>query len=142
MDNISIYFFWPGLVISILFSILLTVGLNLWARKKRASGESYDFEEDGRNAFNDKTFRETGHDFEEAGEVDEAGEMDEAGEVDEANGANEPRSKMSGMIMIGPIPILFGSGGVRFDKKAFKYALLVFIIIILIWWIMVRTVRL
>ncbi|MCL2550454.1 MAG: DUF131 domain-containing protein [Methanimicrococcus sp.] len=119
MDNISIYFFWPGLVISIIFSVLLTIGLNLWARRKSADRESHDFEEDGRNAFNDENYRETEHDFEETG---------------------DPRSGMSGMIMIGPIPIVFGSGKFRFDQKAFKYALLFFIIVILIWWILARTV--
>jgi len=116
MDNINLYFFWPGLVISIVFSVLLTIGLNLWARRKSAYREAYDFEE-----------------------------TDDTNETEDTNGTDEtdkPRSEMSGMVMIGPIPIIFGSGGVRFDQKAFKYALLFFIIVILIWWILSRTVRL
>ena len=133
MDNISVYFFWPGLLISIILSVLLTIGLNLWTRRKYAGRESYDFDEDSRHAFNDKNGRKTGHDFEETGKTNE---------TNQANEANKTRTDMSGMIMIGPIPIAFGSGGVRIDRKAFKYALLFFIIVILIWWTLVQTVRL
>jgi len=125
MDNISIYFFWPGLVISILFSVLLTIGLNLWARRKYADRESYDKE-----SYERESYERESYDFEETDETEGR------------DGTGQPKSGMSGLIMIGPIPIIFGSGGVRFDQKAFKYALLFFIIVILIGWILTRTVRL
>ncbi|MCL2863708.1 MAG: DUF131 domain-containing protein [Methanimicrococcus sp.] len=142
MADISFYFFWQGLVISIILSVLLTIGMTLWSRRKSAGGGAYGFEDGSRHDFYERNRKETVYDSEE-NERNEGNERDEKNERGEGNkGKAEPRSKTSGLIMIGPIPIVFGSGGVRFDKSAFKYALLFFIIVILIWQIMVRIARL
>ena len=60
-------------------------------------------------------------------------------ENEDTGGFEEPRTKSSGMILIGPIPIIFGSGGIRFDKKMFIYALLFFLIFLFLYFIF-RTV--
>ena len=51
----------------------------------------------------------------------------------------ETKTKSSGMILIGPIPIIFGNGGVRFDKRMFGYALLFFLFLLFLYF-MFRTV--
>lgn len=121
MADINVYFFWPGLIISIafsiIFSILLTIGLNLRTGRRRQSSDSDD----------DKNYSKT-----ESDEIE-----DESGD-----GFEEPRTKAGGMIMIGPIPIVFGNGGFRFDKSAFKYALIFFLIVVIVWFILARIVRL
>ncbi|MDR0766907.1 MAG: DUF131 domain-containing protein [Methanosarcinales archaeon] len=104
MADFNVYFFWPGLIISIILSILLTIGLNLWARRRPQS----------ENHFNERDFD------------------------DSSDSNDETRTKTSGMIMIGPIPIAFGNGGFRFDKNAFKYALAFFLIVLIVWYFIFR----
>ncbi|MDV0445574.1 hypothetical protein MmiAt1_11590 [Methanimicrococcus sp. At1] len=123
MADINVYFFWPGLIysiiISIVLSILLTIGLNFWAKNRKHNPESdFQFYDSEPNRFEKES--ENGAD----------------------NFGGEPRSKTGGMILIGPIPIVFGDGGFRFDKSIFKYALTFFLIVLILWFIMSRIVRL
>ena len=118
MADISVNFFWQGLIISIVLSILLTIGLNLWARKRSPSNAHF-------GAYYDDAY------YNKNSKTD--ADMD-----NEKNFDDEPRTKTGGMIMIGPIPIAFGSGGVRFDKKAFKYALAFFLIVTVVWFLIFR----
>lgn len=119
MADVSINFFWPELILSIVLSILLTVGLNVWAHHKSVGRET----------------------CEDAG-FSPANRKEESGNTRGGFDFETPRSKTGGMIMIGPIPIVFGDGGFRFDKKTFKYALLFFIILIISCQFLIRTVRL
>ena len=116
MADIQFHFFWPGLmwsiILSIIFSVVLTVGLNLWRRRTAKSLEEIEYEYEKEN------------------------------EREDSGGFEEPQTKSSGMILIGPIPIIFGSGGVRFDKKMFKYALLFFLIVLFMYFIFMKTIRL
>jgi Protein of unknown function DUF131. len=116
MADIQFHFFGPGLMWSIIFSIVLsivlTVGLNLWGRRMMKRPEEMEYEYEKEN------------------------------EREESGGFEEPQAKSSGMILIGPIPINFGSGGIRFDKKMFKYALLFFLIVLFMYFIFMKTIRL
>jgi len=98
----AVYFFWQGLVISIILSIVLSIGLTLFLNLSAKRRAAQKFEDD----------------------VSEIIEADEEPEKNE-------KSKSGGFILIGPIPIIFGSGSVRFDKNGFKWALLFFAIVIL-----------
>ena len=121
MADISVNFFWQGLIISIILSILLTIGLNLWARKRSPSNAHF-------GAYYDDEY------FDRNSEKNNSGSESEKSKSFD----DEPRTKTGGMIMIGPIPIAFGSGGVRFDKKAFKYALAFFLIVTIVWFLIFR----
>ncbi|MDL2260925.1 DUF131 domain-containing protein [Methanimicrococcus sp. OttesenSCG-928-J09] len=136
MADINVYFFWPSLIISIVLSILLTIGLNLWARRQTKSGNYNDyFENDHGNGY-----------YENNNYENERYENKQSAYNDNSEHSrrfdDEPRTKTSGMIMIGPIPIVFGSSGFGFDKNTFKYALAFFFIIIIAWFILFRMVRL
>ena len=117
MADIQFHFFGPGLmwsiILSIILSVVLTVGLNLWGRRTKNS-EEIEYE----NEYEKEKERENGGGFE------------------------EPKTKSSGMILIGPIPIIFESGGVRFDKKMFIYALLFFLIVLCMYFVLMKTIRL
>ena len=116
MADIQFHFFAPGLmwsiILSIVLSVVLTVGLNLWGTRMVKKPEEREYEYEKEN------------------------------EKEDGNGFEEPRTKSSGMILIGPIPIIFGSGGIRFDKKMFKYALLFFLIVLFMYFIFMKTIRL
>jgi len=116
MADIQFHFFGPGLmwsiILSIIISVVLTVGLNLWGRRPVKRQEEIEYEYE----------KET--------------------EKGDGSGFEEPQTRSSGMILIGPIPIIFGSGGVRFDKKMFKYALLFFLIVLFMYFIFMKTIRL
>jgi len=102
----AIVFFWQGLVISIILSIILSIVLTLvlnLSSKKRAG------------MFEDEIFGET---------------KEEQEEREREGKESRKESKTGGFILIGPIPIIFGSGGVRFDKNGFKWALLFFALIV------------
>jgi Protein of unknown function DUF131. len=107
MADIQFHFFWPGLlwsiILSIFFSVVLTVGLNLFGKRMMKAPEEYEY-------YNE-----------------------------EETGFEETKTKSSGMILIGPIPIIFGSDGIRFDKRIFIYALLLFLIFLFLYF-MFRTV--
>lgn len=111
MADIQIFFFWPALIISIVLSILLTIGLNLRARRRAAGGRI----------------------------PEEIFPPDKAEEAFAAE--RRSQTKAGGMILVGPIPIVFGSDGVRFDKSLFKYALAFFLIILVLWFIVWRITR-
>ena len=111
----EIHFFWPGLWYSLLLSILLSVLLTIGLNlwaRRQTNTEASD-------CFIEK-------EYENADPVD----------------FETPQTKTSGMILIGPIPILFGSEGIRFDKKIFIYALLFFLILLFVYFILMKTIRL
>lgn len=112
MTDINVYFFWPGLILSLILSILLTIGLNLYIQKRARTGDGFIVDE---NPYENDVASNPEDDF---------------------------RTKTGGMIMIGPIPIIFGNGGFRFDKNAFKYALAFFLIVLIAWILLSRIVRL
>ena len=120
MADIQFHFFGSGLmwsiVLSIVLSVVLTVCLNLFGRRIAKSPEDIECE------------------YEK--------EVEKEAEKEEELNFEKPRAKSSGMILIGPIPIIFGSGGMRFDKKMFKYALLFFLIGLFMYFILMKTIRL
>ncbi|MCL2141889.1 MAG: DUF131 domain-containing protein [Methanimicrococcus sp.] len=109
----AVYFFWQGLVISIILSIVLSIGLTLF--------------------LNSSAKRRIAQEFED--------EILEAIETDDKKEKKDTESKSGGFILIGPFPIIFGSGGARFDKKGFKWALLFFIVVILTFLLLGWTIR-
>ncbi|WNY24873.1 TIGR00304 family membrane protein [Methanolapillus millepedarum] len=105
----EIYFlFWPSLILSVLGSIILTAAFYLISRRNAYSSSDPFYGSDGLNS----------------NEEDSSSNGFESGET---------QIKTGGMIMVGPIPIVFGNDGMRFDKKNFKYALLFFLIAVLIY---------
>lgn len=140
MADINVYFFWPSLIISIALSILLTIGLNLWTRRQTKSGNYNDyFKNDQGDGYYENYRYRNDHYENERYENEQSAYNDNSEHSRRFD--DEPRTKTSGMIMIGPIPIIFGDSGFRFDKNAFKYALAFFIIIIITWFILFRIGR-
>lgn len=137
MADINVYFFWPSLIISIVLSILLTVVLNLWAR--RQTGADRFNQHDFSHHSNHCNRRDHFDSF--AADKSEAKEMSSDSDSDKRENWSDDEPQISGMITIGPIPIIFGNGGFRFDKSAFKYALAFFLIIIFTWFILFRMGR-
>lgn len=115
MADINVYFFWPGLIISIVLSILLSILLTIGLNFLSRNKSLSDDPVDG------------GYFYESD---------------DEPNPGNDSRAKTGGMILIGPIPIVFGNGGFRFGKNVFKYALVFFLTVLIVWFLFVRIVRL
>ncbi|MBZ3934917.1 TIGR00304 family membrane protein [Methanimicrococcus blatticola] len=148
MADVNVYFFWPGLIVSILlsiiFSILLTIGLNLQAKRRMNSAGFETYPNDSDYNCNDNCNDDSTncHDDYMNCHNDYEGDSDFNEKRNNPNFDDEPRSKTSGMIMIGPIPIIFGNGGFRFDKNAFKYALAFFLIVLISWILLSRIVRL
>ncbi|WNY28322.1 hypothetical protein MmiEs2_05070 [Methanimicrococcus stummii] len=119
MADVNIYFFGPGLIysilISIVLSILLTIGLNWYARKQMSKDFCHE---------NNPGDAGLDYDFEDA----------------DSDGTTH--TKTGGMILVGPIPIVFGNGKIGFDKGIFKYALVFFLIILILWFFLSQRVRL
>ena len=145
MADVSVYFFWPGLIISILLSILLTIGLNVRIWRRSADRELNNFENGNRNGFENGSrngFEDGGwNGFEDGGRsgFNENNNTNRRETIYDFEEPAESRSETSGMVLIGPIPIIFSGGRFRLDKRIFKYTLLLFIIVILIWQILVQT---
>ncbi|MDY0266748.1 MAG: DUF131 domain-containing protein [Methanimicrococcus sp.] len=135
MADFQVYFFWPGLILSIVLSILLTLLLNLRAWKKRYNYSDSDFDSDFNSRFDSDFNSDFNSDFAPDSDFDSSVPSDSK---NESNRFKISQTKAGGMIMIGPIPIVFGSGGVRFDKTAFKYALIFFIIVLICWFVFGR----
>ncbi len=114
MADINVYFFWPGLIVSIVLSILLSVLLTIGLNFRRRNKEFSNDSVDSEYAY-------------------------ESSEPDWEGGSS---AKTGGMILVGPIPIVFGNSGFRFDKSVFKYALVFFLTVLIVWFILTRAVRL
>ena len=65
--------------------------------------------------------------------------FEEPDRKDDSETEAERKTKSSGLILIGPIPIVIEDGKIRFDKKIFLYALLFFLILLFGYWV-IRTV--
>lgn len=115
MPDLNVYFFWPGWIISIVLSILLSILLTAGLNFRRRNQGSSDASPAG-GSFYDSSI--------------------------EPDPENDSRTKTGGMILIGPIPVVFGNGGLRFDKSVFKYALAFFLIVLFGWVLFARIVRL
>ncbi|WNY27063.1 TIGR00304 family membrane protein [Methanolapillus ohkumae] len=113
------FLFWPSILLSVFGSIFLTAIFYLLSRRDRKNNPY------GPN-FND--LNPDGPDFSDSQIKSSNSDLDET------------PIKTGGMIMLGPFPILFGNGGVRLDKKNFKYALLFFLMTVLVYLILIFVV--
>ncbi|MDV0447089.1 hypothetical protein MsAg5_09630 [Methanosarcinaceae archaeon Ag5] len=125
------FLFWPSVILSVVGSIVLTAVF--YFLSKRNSSQSYDDFYDGNNEYNDHEHND--HEYDEYRKNDRFDSND--GDSSSEDFDSQSQIKTGGVILIGPIPIAFGNGGIRFDKKNFKYALLFFLIAVLVYLMMV-----
>ena len=108
---VEFYFFGPNLMWSIILSIVLSIILTVFLNLAARKRIEPEF---------DDYFEEPDRKYDSETEV-------------------KRKTKSSGLILVGPIPIVIEGGKIRFNKKIFLYALLFFLILLFGYWV-IRTV--